>query len=117
MLRSGCGQFTVASRGQTLVPSIKGDHFVKAKSALEARLQEHASISALTSPVPSASSPSVAATLSKEIDTSNNSENRDWEIRELAYQLYQERGRAEGQALQDWLDAEAIIRQGGKVAA
>jgi hypothetical protein len=30
-------------------------------------------------------------------------------IRVRAYQLYEERGRADGQALTDWLDAEAQI--------
>ena len=54
---------------------------------------------------------------SNEIKTLNVGENRDLEIRDLAYKLYEERGRIEGQTLQDWLDAEAIIRQGGKVAA
>jgi len=31
------------------------------------------------------------------------------QIRELAYQLYEERGRADGNAQQDWIQAEAII--------
>ena len=31
------------------------------------------------------------------------------QIRELAYQLYEQRGRADGNAQQDWIQAEAII--------
>lgn len=31
------------------------------------------------------------------------------QIRELAYQLYEQRGRQEGRAEQDWIEAEAII--------
>jgi hypothetical protein len=73
--------------------------------------QGHTSTSALTAS--SSSIPSIAPP-SDQVDTSNNIENRDLEIRELAYKLYQERDRTEGQALQDWLDAEATIQQGGK---
>jgi hypothetical protein len=36
------------------------------------------------------------------------------EIRELAFKLYEARGRADGQDVQDWLQAEAIIRDGRK---
>jgi hypothetical protein len=38
-------------------------------------------------------------------------------IRELAYSLYQQRGRVDGQDVQDWLDAEAIIRVKNNLAA
>ena len=38
-------------------------------------------------------------------------------IRELAYQLYVQRGYVDGHDLEDWLEAEFIIRQGGKLAA
>jgi len=31
------------------------------------------------------------------------------QIRELAYQLYEQRGRLDGRAEQDWIEAEAII--------
>ena len=89
---------------------------MKAKSFPETRLQEHTSVSALTPSIATASIPRIVAP-SDEITTSNLGEDRDSEIRELAYKLYEERGRIEGQTLQDWLDAEAIIRQGGKVAA
>jgi hypothetical protein len=35
------------------------------------------------------------------------------EIALLAYELYQQRGRMDGQALEDWIKAEAILRQRG----
>ncbi|PYX32443.1 MAG: hypothetical protein DMG80_07885 [Acidobacteria bacterium] len=88
---------------------------MKAERSPEVRLQEPTRVSALASSSASGSIPNID--LSNEINTSNRSETRDSEIRQLAYKLYEERGRTEGQTLQDWLDAEAIIRQGGKVAA
>jgi hypothetical protein len=40
------------------------------------------------------------------------------QIRERAYQLYEERGRIEGFAEEDWLQAEAeILMKSGKLAA
>ena len=39
------------------------------------------------------------------------------EIRELACKLYEERGRVDGYDLQDWLQAEIMLRGRGKVAA
>lgn len=39
------------------------------------------------------------------------------EIRELAFRLYEERGRADGHEVEDWLEAEAILRNQGKQAA
>jgi hypothetical protein len=47
----------------------------------------------------------------------NEAEDADARIRELAYRLYEERGRVHGYALLDWLEAEAIVRQRGKLAA
>jgi Protein of unknown function (DUF2934) len=38
-------------------------------------------------------------------------------IEQLAYQIYEERGRTDGYALDDWLEAEALVRQGGRDAA
>jgi Protein of unknown function (DUF2934) len=89
---------------------------MKTKNSPEASRLEHASSSPLASSGPSASIPKIVPPFD-EIDTTKKSENRDLEIRELAYKLYEERGRIDGQALQDWLKAEAIVRQGGKVAA
>ena len=42
---------------------------------------------------------------------------KNTQIRELAYQLYEERGRADGHELDDWLEAESIISQAGRSAA
>ena len=38
-------------------------------------------------------------------------------IRALAYGLYEQRGRINGHELEDWLMAEAIVRETGKLAA
>jgi hypothetical protein len=38
-------------------------------------------------------------------------------IRDLAYRLYLQRGCIDGHDLEDWLEAEAIVRHGGKLAA
>jgi len=34
------------------------------------------------------------------------------EVARMAYELYEQRGRADGQDLEDWLKAEAIVKQG-----
>lgn len=39
------------------------------------------------------------------------------QIRELAYKLYEERGRLDGSDVRDWLDAESILHERGKLAA
>jgi hypothetical protein len=39
------------------------------------------------------------------------------EVRELAYKLYEERGRVDGYDLQDWFEAEAILREPRTIAA
>ncbi len=44
-------------------------------------------------------------------------EQEESQIRELAYRLYEERGRVDGYAEKDWFEAEAIIRKRGKLAA
>jgi hypothetical protein len=89
---------------------------MKAKSASRAGLHTDSSISAITSSNPPVSNPRISLPFN-EIDTSNRYENRHLEIRELAYKLYEDRGRLEGEALRDWLEAEAMVRQGGKIAA
>jgi hypothetical protein len=38
-------------------------------------------------------------------------------IRDLAYQLYLQRGCEDGHDVEDWLEAESIVRQGGQLAA
>lgn len=44
-------------------------------------------------------------------------EGRTSNIRELAYRLYEQRGRLDGRDLEDWLEAEAILQQEGKLVA
>lgn len=50
-------------------------------------------------------------------DPKPNNEVREEEIRELAFQLYVDRGRIEGRDLENWLEAEAFLREKGKLAA
>jgi hypothetical protein len=38
-------------------------------------------------------------------------------IRDVAYQLYVQRGCVDGHDLEDWFEAESIVRQGEKLAA
>jgi Protein of unknown function (DUF2934) len=49
--------------------------------------------------------------------TRTPSEPLEIQIRELAYRLYEQRGRIEGHEIEDWAEAEAIIRAKGKLAA
>lgn len=44
-------------------------------------------------------------------------ETQESRIRELAFRLYEQRGRGDGYDLQDWLEAEAIIQRNGRDAA
>ena len=53
----------------------------------------------------------------REIGDSNARKANDAEIRELAFRLYEDRGRVDGYELEDWLEAESLIRQRGKFAA
>lgn len=55
-------------------------------------------------------------TLTEIYDSSARKAN-DAQIRELAYRLYEDRGRVDGRELDDWLEAESIIRQEGKLAS
>jgi hypothetical protein len=41
----------------------------------------------------------------------------DSQIREFAYKLYEERRRVDGYDLQDWFEAESVLRERGKLAA
>jgi hypothetical protein len=43
-------------------------------------------------------------TMSSKADTTD-------QIRKKAYELYEKRGRKSGQAMNDWLEAERIVRQ------
>jgi|HubBroStandDraft_6_1064221.scaffolds.fasta_scaffold1298849_1 hypothetical protein len=48
---------------------------------------------------------------------SSEAESPERRIGELAYRLYEERGRMDGFDLEDWLEAESIVRENGKLAA
>jgi hypothetical protein len=62
--------------------------------------------------------PSLAVHISPNDDAvSNEADALERRIGELAYRLYEERGRIDGFDLQDWLEAESIIRESGKLAA
>lgn len=41
----------------------------------------------------------------------------DSQIQELAYKLFEERGRVDGNDQQDWFEAESILRERDKIAA
>jgi hypothetical protein len=47
----------------------------------------------------------------------NNDAITDAQLQELAYKLCEERGRVDGNDLQDWFEAESILRERGKLAA
>ena len=67
--------------------------------------------------IPVAQSPTPAASVSKEKTPDSQAEAQESRIRELAYRLYEERGRRNGNDMQDWLEAESIIRERDKSAA
>jgi len=67
--------------------------------------------------LPVAQSPTPAASVSKEKTPDSQAEAQEARIRELAYRLYEERGRRNGNDMQDWLEAESIIRERDKSAA
>lgn len=52
--------------------------------------------------------PSAAAKRAAEIDLKSGSEES---IRKRAYQLYEQRGHIDGHELEDWLQAEAEVRE------
>jgi len=89
---------------------------MRTESSAEATLEEHANSPSLVSSTHQTSVAMIDPPAA-EIAGSNKNETRDFEIRQLAYQMYLERGSLDGQALQDWLDAEAIIRRGGQIVA
>jgi hypothetical protein len=86
---------------------------MKAKNIPQPRLVESTPLAERIVMEPSNVLPAVAIPLTNV----NEAEDADARIRELAYRLYEERGRVDGYALLDWLEAEAIVRQRGKLAA
>jgi Protein of unknown function (DUF2934) len=47
----------------------------------------------------------------------NNDVVTEAQIQDLAYKLYEQRGRVDGNDQQDWFEAESILREPGKPAA
>ena len=87
---------------------------MKAKYIVQPQIADH--IAPGSSPSAESQIPALTIALPQEPELEERAE-LDLQIRELAYRLYEERGRVEGQEVQDWLDAEAIVRQGSKLAA
>jgi hypothetical protein len=70
------------------------------------------------SEMPNVSVPVVSQTALAEAGVAlTNQAVSDMEIREQAFKLYEERGRVDGYDLQDWFEAESILRERGKLAA
>ena len=46
----------------------------------------------------------------------NETDSKEALVRELAFHLYEERGCREGHDVEDWLEAEAIVRNGKQTA-
>ena len=64
-------------------------------------------------PIPVVSQPVLAPTsVAVENDVVTNSQ-----IQDLAYKLYEGRGRVDGCDLQDWFEAESILRERGRLAS
>ena len=68
-------------------------------------------------PVATVRSTDVAPLLTTNFDGPNEIVSREAEIRELAFSLYEQRGRQLGHELEDWLEAEAIINTQAKQVA
>jgi hypothetical protein len=62
--------------------------------------------------------PSLAVYISPDpAASSSEADSLDRRIGELAYRLYEDRGRIDGFDLEDWLEAESMVRENGKFAA
>ena len=86
---------------------------MKEKNSAESRLLERTPDPVPTAPEPKQYLPGQQPTT----PDSQDDEKRHARIRELAYRLYEERGRVDGHDVEDWLQAESIISAGGQLAA
>jgi hypothetical protein len=68
-------------------------------------------------PVANVQATDIAPLSTTNFGESNETLSRETEIRELAFSLYEQRGRRHGHELEDWLEAEAIINTQAKQAA
>jgi len=79
---------------------------MKKKDVDEPRLVERSREQLVTQ----SQSANVAPLLTNDIAAiSNETTSSEAQIRELAFSLYEERGRRDGHDIEDWLEAEAII--------
>jgi hypothetical protein len=68
-------------------------------------------------PVANVRATDIAPLLTTNFGESKETLSREAEIRDLAFSLYEQRGRRHGHELEDWLEAEAIINTQAKQAA
>jgi hypothetical protein len=71
-----------------------------------------------TEPVAALEPTNVAPVLTMNVaDISRKASLHEAEIRELAFSLYEQRGRRDGHDLEDWLEAEALLQSQPKQAS
>lgn len=88
---------------------------MRKKEAIEPRLTERTQDPVVNSSNPA---PPVSILNPNSIDFNDTSATaQEKQIRELAFWLYEERGRRDGHDVEDWLEAEAIVRNRDKQAA
>jgi hypothetical protein len=85
-----------------------------AEKNFEPQLTEHAREDAI-SPAPSPDP--LPTLLAPERRPRIRAAEKEKQIREMAYHLYEQRGKIDGQDLDDWFEAEAIVRQAETHAA
>lgn len=87
---------------------------MRRNNSIESRLVERSK----DKPVADSQLADVATVLALKVaGTSSDTASRETEIRELAFSLYEQRGRREGHEFEDWLEAEEIILTQAKPAA
>jgi len=62
-------------------------------------------------------SPTISVPILSVAPSPEPAEPRRCNTRQLAYRLYEERGHVDGRDLEDWLEAEAILQQEGRLVA
>jgi hypothetical protein len=91
---------------------IHGIAFAQSVDANRTRFRDNSSVTARPIAVCSVHSEGGFMAVATISEPKSNTEKSKWlQIAEKAYELYEERGRRDGYALQDWLDAEDIINR------
>jgi hypothetical protein len=85
---------------------------MKSKRSAEPQLRSYENEQPAQAPV---AEPAVLLPISSEVNITEP--DLQGKIRDLAYQLHVQRGCVDGRDVEDWLEAESILRQGGKLAA